>query len=192
VRAGVAEESLVCVTGRFQPVHDDHLRLFQVALAAGDRLVVAVTNPDPDTRHAEPTSDHRHRAEANPFTYYERIELLTAALAAADGLGAERAARVRIVPFDLGRPEHWSHYVPSHAVQYVGVYGPWEREKVARLVAGGYRTVEVHGDQRTRRTSSAIRSALRAGAGWEPLVPPATVQPLRTLLARRHAAGSPL
>lgn len=187
--SGPVGESLVCVTGRFQPVHGDHLRLFRTALAAGDRLVVAVTNPDPGSRRAERTSEHRHRADANPFTYYERVELLTAALAGEEWLGPERAAGVRIVPFDLARPEHWSHYVPLSAVQYVGVYGPWEREKVRRLAAGGYRVVEVPGEESTRRTASAIRSAVRDGQDWEHLVPPATVAPLRALIARRCAAG---
>jgi nicotinamide-nucleotide adenylyltransferase len=185
-------ESLACVTGRFQPVHADHLRLFRLALQASGRLVVAVTNPDPGTRRAEPTSAHRHLGEANPFTYYERLELLTAALGSDEGAGPGMAERVRIVPFDLARPEHWSSYVPLSAVQYVGVYGPWEREKVRRLAAGGYRVVEVPGDVRSRRTSTAIRTALRAGEGWECLVPAATVEPLRELLARRQAAGPAL
>ena len=73
-------ESLACVTGRFQPVHADHVRLFRLALEAAGRLVVAVTNPDPGTYRAEPDSSHRHLPEANPFTYFERLELLTAAL----------------------------------------------------------------------------------------------------------------
>ncbi len=182
-------ESLACVTGRFQPVHADHLRLFRLALDACGRLVVAVTNPDPGTRRPEPTSAHRHRDEANPLTYFERVELLTAALGSAEGIGQEMCARVRIVPFDLGRPAHWPHYVPLRAVQYVGVYGPWEREKSRRLADGGYRVVEVSGNEHTRRSSTAIRQAMRAGDAWEPLVPAATVEPLRNLLAERHAAG---
>ena len=186
--AAPAQERLVCVSGRFQPVHDDHVRLFRAALADGDRLVVAVTNPDPGTRRPEPTSEHRHRPDANPFTYFERVELLAAALAG--GLGAERAAQVRVVPFDLARPEHWAHYVPLTAVQYVGVYGPWEQEKAERLSAGGYRVVQVPGDAATRRTSTAIRAAVRAGHDWEHLVPPATVPPLRVLLAHGHPAST--
>ena len=185
-------EPLACVTGRFQPVHADHLRLFRLALVACSRLVVAVTNPDPGTRRPESASAHRHLDEANPFTYFERLELLTAALGSSEGVGPEIAARVRIVPFDLGRPDHWPHYVPFSAVQYIGVYGPWEREKSRRLAAAGYRVVEVAGDERTRRTSTAIRQALRAREAWEPLVPSATVEPLTNLLADRQAAGSAL
>lgn len=181
--------SLACVTGRFQPVHADHLRLFRIALAGCGRLVVGVTNPDPESLRPEPGSDHRHLAEANPFTYDERVGLLETALASPEGVGAEAAARVRIVPFDLGRPERWPLHVPLRAVQYVGRHGPWEAEKVRRLAAGGYRVVEVDGGPGERRTATAIREAMRAGAGWEELVPPAVVEPLRALLARRRAAG---
>jgi hypothetical protein len=40
-----------------------------------------------------------------------------------------------------------------------------------------------------RRTSTEIRAAIRAGGDWERLVPPATVAPLRAILARRRARG---
>ena len=170
---------LGCVTGRFQPVHADHLRLCEVALSTCEVVAVGITNPDPTTRRAEPTSGHRHTAEANPFTYWERLELLRAAL-------GHVLHRVRFVPFDLARPELWSGYVPLHAVQHVGVSSPWETEKVRRLTLAGYRVVEVPGDPLARRTSTAVRAAMRAGAGWEALVLPATVEPLRRLLSGRQ------
>ncbi len=176
---------LACVTGRFQPVHDDHLQLLRRALEECGRLVVGITNPDPGALRPEPTSVHRHLAGANPFTYFERLELLAAALASPDGVGPDAAAGVRFVPFDLGRPEHWSAYVPLSAVQYVGVSADWEREKAPRLAAAGYRVVEVPGDPASRRSSSDVRAALRRGDGWEALVPPATVAPLVELLAAR-------
>ncbi len=176
---------LACVTGRFQPVHADHLRLFRRALDERGRLVIGITNPDPGARRPEPTSGHRHLPEANPFTYFERLELLAAALASADGVGPTAAARVRMVPFDLARPEHWSAYVPLSAVQYVGVSAAWERDKARRLGAAGYQVVEVPGDAATRRSASEVRAALRRGSGWEPLVPPATVAPLQALLLAR-------
>ena len=64
------------VTGRFQPVHHQHLELFALALAEHDHLVVAVTNPDSGARHEAATSTHRHTDAANPFTYFERLRLL--------------------------------------------------------------------------------------------------------------------
>ena len=38
--------TLGCVTGRFQPVHEQHLELFGIALAECAHQIVAVTNPD--------------------------------------------------------------------------------------------------------------------------------------------------
>jgi len=180
----------VCVSGRFQPLHADHLSLMRQATASCRHLVVAITNPDPGTRRLAPESSHRHTADANPFTFYERLELVTSALSSSEGLGEAWGGRVTVVPLDLGRPQHWSHYVPLETIQYVRVHGPWEREKARRLAEGGYRVIEVPGDPGRRRTSTAIREAMRSGPGWEDLVPAATVLPLRTMLAHRAAAGT--
>ncbi|MGH9054633.1 MAG: adenylyltransferase/cytidyltransferase family protein, partial [Acidimicrobiales bacterium] len=135
------KEQLGCVTGRFQPVHEQHLELFSVALKDCQRLVVGVTNPDTDARHVEPTSAHRHLSSANPFTYYERTVLLGAALR-----GAGLAERCSVVPFDLTHPALWSQYVPLAAVQFVRAYSDWEREKAGRLAAAGYRVRLLDGD----------------------------------------------
>jgi nicotinamide mononucleotide adenylyltransferase len=167
--------ALGCVTGRFQPVHDQHLELFALALAECAHLVVAVTNPDTGARHTEPTSTHRHTPAANPFTYYERVRLLTAALR-----GAGLAERTTVVPFDLTRPQVWPQYVPPHARQFVRVYGPWERDKAARLAAV-YPVTVLDGDPAGKVDATGIRALLARG-GWDTAVPPATVPVLRELL----------
>lgn len=172
--------SLACVTGRFQPVHAQHLELFELALADCDHLVVAVTNPDAGARHREPTSSHRHTAAANPFTYFERCRLLAAA---AQGQGLDRY--ITTVPFDLTRPELWPQYVPLAARQFVRAYSDWEREKGRRLQGAGYRVTLLEGDAATRTSASDIRAALAAGgSGWRPLVPAATIALLEELLQR--------
>jgi nicotinamide mononucleotide adenylyltransferase len=183
--------STAAVTGRFQPVHAQHLELFALALAEHDRLVVAVTNPDTGARHTAATSAHRHTAEANPFTYYERVRLLGAALAA-EGL----ADRTVVVPFDLTRPERWAEYVPRTAVHYVRAYSAWEIDKAERLAAGGYAVVVVDGDPAAKVDATTIRAHLFDGSDdgsddgsgddtWPALVPPATVPVLAELLADR-------
>ena len=63
-------------------MHEQHLELFEIALGASAHLIVAITNPDTGTLHADPASPHRHTRAANPFTYYERARLIAAALAA--------------------------------------------------------------------------------------------------------------
>ena len=175
--------TLACVTGRFQPVHVQHVELFEIALRDADRLVVAVTNPDHTARHAEPTSQHRHTAGANPFSYFERLRLLEAAL---DGAGIRE--RASVVPFDLTRPRVWPEYVPLAARQFVRVYDAWEQEKADRLAAAGYPVTVLDGDPARRLAATAVRTALADGHGWECLVPPATVELLRGLVGGRSAS----
>ena len=161
-----------CVTGRFQPVHLQHVALLHHALAACEHVIVAITNPDRAARRAEPTSEHRHTDAANPFTYFERARLVAAAV----------TERITIVPFDLTRPEHWADYVPRSARQYIGVHSAWERDKAARLSAAGYTVELVERDPATRISASDVRASLRAGDDrWRALVPPATVPLLEAM-----------
>jgi len=169
---------LGCVTGRFQPVHEQHLELFGIALAECDRVVVAVTNPDTGARHAESTSVHRHTDAANPFTYFERVRLLETALRDR-GLGA----RTTIVPFDLTRSELWTQYVPLSARHYVRAYSDWERQKATWLEQAGYTVTVLDGDPSNRLSASDIRAGMQAGA-WQRLVPVATVPLLEQILGR--------
>ena len=172
---------LACVTGRFQPVHGQHLELFELALREAEHLIVAVTNPDTRARHEETTSAHRHLAEANPFTYFERLRLLQAAL---QERGLSR--HVSIVPFDLTRPETWYEYVPGRARQLVRAYSAWEREKASRLSDAGYEVTVLDGDPATRLSASDIRARLDADRSvWPDLVPRAVVPVLAELLADR-------
>ncbi|WP_214364428.1 cytidyltransferase [Pseudonocardia sp. H11422] len=169
---------LGCVTGRFQPVHEQHLELFGIVLQRCDHLVVAVTNPDSGARHEETTSTHRHTASANPFTYYERARLLGAAVA-----GAGWVPRVTIVPFDLTRPRLWPEYVPLRARHFVRAYSDWERQKAGWFADAGYPVTVLDGDPAAKVSATGIRRLLAAGDAWHDAVPAATVPLLDELLA---------
>lgn len=169
-----------CVTGRFQPVHDQHLQLIEMALTRADRVIVAITNPDSDSRRAEATSAHRHTPQANPFSYFERSLLLQAALCAR-GWGS----KVLIVPFDLTRPECWSQYVPMDALQIVRVYSDWEKEKCRQLEDAGYAVWQVQGEPALKMHSTSIRAAMSADQDWTKLVPSPTVSLLQGMLDAR-------
>jgi cytidyltransferase-like protein len=168
---------LACVTGRFQPVHNGHLELFAAAIDGHEQLIVAVTNPDAESRAAEDTAPHRHRDGANPFTFYERYQLLAAALR---HLGL--SGRAAIVPFDLTRPECWANYVPRSATQFVRVFGPWEQTKAQRLAHAGYEVTTLVGDPAAKLSASQVRAAMRAGTAWEHHVPGSVAQLLISLL----------
>ena len=169
------------MTGRFQPLHRQHVELFGLALDRCDRLVVAITNPDAGTRRAEAASAHRHTGQANPFTYYQRALLVAAALAEAGWAG-----RAVTVPFDLTRPEHWPEYVPAGTHHYVRAFSDWEREKAARLAGAGYPVTLIAGDPAAKLSATRVRESLAAGDNrWEHWVPAATVPLLRSFRTRR-------
>ena len=170
---------LGCVTGRFQPVHCQHMELFELALHECSHLIVAVTNPDLGARHPEPTSAHRHTAAANPFTYFERVRLLTAAFEARD-----LAGYVTIVPFDLRRPECWPEYVPLRARHFVRAYSDWERDKAQRIRDAGYAVTVLAGDPDSKLSATDVRRALSQGdETWRRHVPASTIPLLVDLIA---------
>ena len=160
-----------CVTGRFQPLHHQHMDLFSIALQKSDYLIVAITNPDVGARHDEQTSAHRHTQSANPFTFHERARLITAALETA---GMQH--RSMIVPFDLTRASHWHEYVPRAATHFVRAYSDWERQKADILRQGGYKVELMEGDNQSRLSASDIRLEIAGeGGSWRTLVAPGTV-----------------
>lgn len=164
---------LACVTGRFQPVHRQHVELFEIALRDADHLVVAITNPDAGARRVETASAHRHLAESNPFSYFERARMIAAALRQA-GL----TDRTTIVPFDLTRPQSWSEYVPLHARQVVRAYSEWERHKARALGDAGYAVTLLDGQPATKISATDIRARLLDGASCADLVPDAVARML--------------
>jgi nicotinamide-nucleotide adenylyltransferase len=176
--------ALSCVTGRFQPVHRQHLELFLTALATSERLIVAITNPDPGTREPRAESAHRHLPEANPFTYFERLQLVCAALA---GAGVP-CASIDVVPFPIHQPALWTHYVPLTAVHLVRLYSSWEETKARELEAAGYAVRVLAGDERTRLSGAEVRRALREGGPWRPMLPDAVVPLVERFVAERPLA----
>ena len=156
-----------CVTGRFQPPHLDHLELFRIALERHERLIVGVTNPDPSARRFHRDGPTRHEAASNPFTFAERLELLTAALVE-EGVGP---ARFRVVPFALHDKDIVGHYVAHDVVHYVRVFSRWEASKVDLLREHGYRVIALPGNKENRISATTIRDAMRRGDGWHDQVP---------------------
>lgn len=174
-----------CVTGRLQPMHLDHLDLFRIVLADHDRVVVAITNPDPGARQEHAEHAFRHLPEDNPFTFYERQAFVRAALIA-DGVPP---ARFEIVPFPLHSPDLVGHYVPFGATQYVRTYGSWEDGKAEMLRAYGYPVTVLQGNGSARRSGRDVRAALRSGGEWRHLVPKAVAAAVSQALDARGMAA---
>lgn len=155
------------IHGRFQPFHNGHWEYCRLALDRCQTLIVGITNPDPSQITPEADAGHRHRSDANPYTFFDRQRMIRAALTDA-GVPLER---VIFIPFPINIPERWHFYVPADAVQFVRVFSVWEQTKVDRLRQAGYQVeVLTPGAEKTFEATE-IRRRISAGEDWRSLVP---------------------
>ncbi len=154
-----------CVVGRFQPFHNDHLTLVSEAYWFHGRVIVAVTNADPTRQVAVREAPHRHLPLSNPFTFWQRHELIRAALV--DVVPLES---LRIVPFAIHDASLWQFYLPDNVQCWVRNRGPWERRKAGDL-ATRYSVHEVPAV--TSEVSGTRVREMLAGANplWREMVP---------------------
>ena len=157
------------VHGRFQILHNDHMKYILAAKERCRHLVVGITNPDPTlTRHDE-ADPARSAPDANPLTYLERQAMLQAALSEA----SIPAEDFTIVPFPINFPELYDYYVPLDAVFYLTIYDEWGERKLEM-----FQKLDLKTDVMWRRpieqkgiTSTEVRRLISAGEPWEHLVP---------------------
>lgn len=165
-----------CAHGRFQPLHWGHLEYLLAVLDYCDHLIVGITNPDPTWIRQEPDNRHRHRPDANPFTFFERVQMVRGAL----GEAGVPESRFSWVPFPIHQPDLLPYYIPPGTVHFVRVFSPWEQTKVQRLRDCGWHVEHLHPGKSKEISALDVRRRIRSGAGWEHLVPPA----VRTIVRR--------
>jgi len=156
------------IHGRFQPFHLEHLRYFRLAWEKSESVIVGITNPDPAAIAEDPLSEHRHRPEDNPFTYFQRLAMIQETLRD-EGYPLDR---VHIVPFPIHHTDRWEHYVPPGTVMFVVCYSAWERAKAQRLREAGYEVVQIDSFEKGI-SGQEVRARLVSGGDWESMVPPA-------------------
>ncbi|MBY9010002.1 MAG: nicotinate-nucleotide adenylyltransferase, partial [Candidatus Lokiarchaeota archaeon] len=59
------------IHGRFQILHNDHMKFIIAGKKLCKHLIVGITNPDPSLTKDHGTNPHRSTPVANPLTYYE-------------------------------------------------------------------------------------------------------------------------
>lgn len=162
-------EPVGVIHGRFQVLHNDHLRYLLAGKESCVHLVVGITNPDPLLTRADPADPARSAPQANPLTYYERYRLVRAAFEEA---GVDQNA-FSVVPFPVNLPELYRYYVPLDAVFYLTIYDDWGRRKLERFGALGLRTRVLweRGEEEKGLCGTGVRGLMAVGLPWEHLVP---------------------
>ena len=164
-----AEYPTGVIHGRFQILHNDHMKYIMAGKAFCRHLVVGITNPDPFLTKMENTDPDRNNPLANPLTYYERYVLIKAALKE-KGL---KPNRFSVVPFPINYPELYHYYVPMDAVFFLTIYDEWGKRKLEYFKAQGLKTHvlrQVSYEQKGL-SASEVRSLMLNGQAWEHLVP---------------------
>jgi nicotinamide mononucleotide adenylyltransferase len=158
------------IHGRFQVLHNDHLKYLLAGKSLCRRLVVGITNPDPFSTGNEDADRKRSDPLANPLSCYERHLMLEAVLRHA-GLKWEE---FMIVPFPINFPERYRYYAPMDAVFFLTIYDDWGRRKHQYFQEMGLNTHVLWKVSKDHKGISAndVRARIASGQPWEHLVPP--------------------
>ncbi len=165
------------IHGRFQVLHNDHLKYLLAGKERCRHLVVGITNPDPILTKEDAADPERSAQKANPFTYYERLLMLREALTGA-GLGLEQFS---VVPFPVNLPHLYRYYLPLDAVFFLTIYDGWGERKLALFREMGLRTEILwrRAPEDKGLSSTEVRRRMVDGEAWQDLVPPGVAGLLR-------------
>lgn len=160
------------IHGRFQVLHDDHLKYILAGKARCRHLVVGITNPDPFLTRDDKADPERSDSHSNPLSYFERYVMVREVLLEA----GVKYSEFSVVPLPINLPELYRYYVPLDATFYVTIYDQWGRRKLEQFESMGLRIEVLWVKPRNEKglTGTDIRSRMARGRPWENFVPPAT------------------
>lgn len=157
------------IHGRFQLLHNDHLKYLLAGKELCDHLIVGITNPDPSLTRDSEANPYRSTPLANPLTYYERYIMINEVFKK-KGLNPSEFS---IVPFPINIPELIKYYVPMDAIFFLTIYDEWGRQKKQYFESLGLK-IHVLWEVPLKKkglSSSDIRKLIIKGEPWEYLVP---------------------
>jgi nicotinamide-nucleotide adenylyltransferase len=157
------------IHGRFQVLHNDHLKYLLAGKKLCHHLVIGITNPDPTMTEVEASDTKRSSVFANPLTYYERYQLVREALLESSVALDEFS----IVPLPISTPDRYRYYVPLDAVYFLTIYDGWGRRKKRYFESLGL-TVHVLWEvnfEDKGLSAGDIRLKMARGQDWTKAVP---------------------
>lgn len=160
------------VHGRFQPLHNGHLKYILAAKQHCDFLWVGITQPNILSLLESPKDPHRQERMHNPLTYFERVEMITSVLQD-NGLAL---SEFNIVPFPVEIPDCLPSFLPTSVPIFTTVYDEWNRHKIEALKARGYEVIVLWEERVKAVDGIRIRELMYLGdEGWKQDMPQATI-----------------
>jgi nicotinamide mononucleotide adenylyltransferase len=157
------------IHGRFQILHNDHLKYLLSGKQLCRHLVIGITNPDPSMVRRETVDPNRSTFIANPLTYYERYVLIRSVMQEND----IDLNDLSVVPLPINKPDLYQYYVPLDAVFFLSIYDDWGRKKLSYFESMGLKTHVIRKVSIEEKGISAgeIRKFMMNNQPWEHLVP---------------------
>jgi cytidyltransferase-like protein len=157
------------IHGRFQMLHLGHMEYLLAGKARCDFLYIGITNPDPRLSSENESDLKRTEDKSNPFTYFERLEMVRDAMLES-GVGRHE---FEIVPFPINFPELIKYYIPLEATFFLTLYDEWGQHKLNTIKSLGVKTDVMWVRTMDERLTSGteVRKLFASGNEWEHLVP---------------------
>ena len=175
--------SIGSVHGRFQLFHNDHLRYITTALNQCDIIIIGITSYVNSELTYIDKASHRSIPKNNPFTYYERTQIISSAL---DECGIQ-SNRYFFTPFPIETPDILYQFIPVNIACFTTVYDDWNREKVKILEEYGYQVNVLWESDNKLITGSNLREKIIIGdESWMEDVPKATIEAVNVLNIRHR------
>lgn len=157
------------IHGRFQVLHLKHMEYLMEAKKRCKILIIGISNPDSSYVCQSENDRNRSKKVNNPFTYFERYEMIRDAMLEFHIPREE----FEIVPFPINRPECIFQYAPSDVTYYMSICDKWGEEKYEILKGLGLH-VEILWNKPTEEkgiTATEVRNLIVEGKEWGHLVP---------------------
>ena len=160
------------IHGRFQVLHNDHLKYLIAGKERCEHLIIGITNPDPTLTREDPADIQRSDPLANPLTYFERYTMVCRAMVD----NAVSYIDFSVVPFPINLPELYKYYVPLDATYFLTIYDEWGRRKLKQFQDLGLKTevLWTKSSEEKGLVGSDIRRRMVEGKAWQDLVSPST------------------
>ncbi len=172
------------IHGRFQPFHNGHLQYFRWAKERADLIYVGITQIHNQHVGDFPGAEHRGLLDNNPLTFFERFQVIEAALTS-DGF---TLSDFRVIPFPIEDPFMLSVFLPTSIKCFTTRHSEWNDHKIKLLEEAGY-NLEVLSENEehvSRATGTEIRSLMKSGdQNWRKFIPQGTHNLLETYLLPR-------
>lgn len=161
------------VHGRFQPLHNGHLKYILSAKDQCDFLWIGITQHNIHNLLDSPQDPHRQEQFHNPFTFYERIEMINKVLLD-NGLSLNE---FDIIPFPIETPDYLTDFLPTSIPIFTTIYDQWNKHKIDVLREIGYQVLVLWEESVKAIDGITIRNLIYEGKEtWKHMVPQATIE----------------